>query len=454
MKLRNKILLYFSCTVIILSTIAFSAIYVFFAEYRKDEFRQRQKEKILLTIQLLNEYKEMAEDLTAIMDKLTIHDFYDEKMLIFDQQKDLIYQSVDDLPINNYVKMLNDLSPSTQSVIEQEEQYDLVGLYVVNNNTQFYGISKAYDAFGYSKLNFLKNSLISSFFIINGCVILIAFFISQKVSTPITRLSSALSSFKAGQPFQYQPVHNNTFELNNLNEKFIQLVQRTNEAFDFQKHTIHHISHELKTPIAILVSEMERLHKNVKDPAVKADLSQQIDKAKSLGTIISVLLEISKFESGNVQHITNFRIDELIFDNIEEVNILHPGFQFEVNYNPASVDENNLLINGNKMLIKQALLNLIVNCIQFADNEKAEIIIDAATPHQLKVQFINSGNTISKEEEKFMFNHFFRGENSFGKTGFGLGLVLTKKIVDLHQGEIEYKSSYQQNIFELTFPIS
>ena len=71
------------------------------------------------------------------------------------------------------------------------------------------------------------------------------------------------------------------------------------------------------------------------------------------------------------------------------------------------------------------------------------------------MQFINSGRAVSQEEQKFLFNHFFRGENSRGKGGFGLGLVLVKRIINLHHGTIEYAHADNQlNVFELTFPLS
>jgi two-component system, OmpR family, sensor histidine kinase ArlS len=83
-KIRNKILIYFSSTVIALSAISLTIIYILFYEYREEEFQQQQNDKIKYTIRLLAEYKEMSEELANIMDELTIHDFYDEKMLVFD----------------------------------------------------------------------------------------------------------------------------------------------------------------------------------------------------------------------------------------------------------------------------------------------------------------------------------------------------------------------------------
>ena len=107
------------------------------------------------------------------------------------------------------------------------------------------------------------------------------------------------------------------------------------------------------------------------------------------------------------------------------------------------------------MLIRQAIQNLLSNCIAYSSNSTAEIKIDCTLVDELKISISNIGNPVTKEEEKYLFSHFFRGENSRGKTGFGLGLVLTRKIIALNFGNIVYSNpSADLNVFELRFPLS
>src|SRR5690606_33701209 len=100
MNIKNKIIIHFSTTVIALTAVSFAIIYILFSEYREEEFQQQQNEKVKSTIKFLAEYVQMNEDLANIIDELTIHDFYDEKMMIFDTKKDLIFSSIDDLTIS------------------------------------------------------------------------------------------------------------------------------------------------------------------------------------------------------------------------------------------------------------------------------------------------------------------------------------------------------------------
>ena len=456
MKIRNKILIYFSTTIIVLLGVSLGAIFIIFSEYREEEFQQKQNTKILQTLFQLTKFEDYSKELAGIMDELTIHDFYDEKMLIFDTQKDLIFSSIDDLSITNYSIILNELSPANRWIETKVGNYDVVGVYVQHDNAGYYGISKAFDESGYSKIYFLGNVLSGIFIFMSAIVLAISLYLSKKIAKPITELSERLNRFDLGDTNTEElPVNESSYELKHLTERFNQLFKKTNEAFLFQKHTINHISHELKTPITILVSELETLLTYNDLDALKPVLNTQIQSAKSLGDIINILLELSKFEAGQTIKKKPLRIDDLIFDVVSELNSIHPDFIFDINYNSTLIDEHTLMIHANEMLIKQAFQNLLSNAITYGDTKQSSIVFDIVDGNNLSIKIINSGYVISKFEEKYVFNYFFRGTNSKGKMGFGLGLVLTKKILEVNHAVISYASSKNNlNIFEVKFPLS
>lgn len=454
MKIRDKILIHFSSTVITLMAISLTIIYVLFSEYREEEFQQQQNGKINTTIKLIEKFKKESATISYLIDQQDINDFYDEKLLVYDSNKHLIFASLDSLDILKAESILNRLSPTQRWIETKEENYDLIGIYAETNGHNYYAVSKAYDAFGYTKLYFLRNVLAIIFLFITLVVILISRFLSNKISGPITTLAENLNKYDPGtENVEELEIETSSDELKQLTQRFNGLLRRTNEAFVFQKHTIHHISHQLKTPISVLVSELERITKISRIEAVKPELENQIIKAKSLGGIINVLLEISKIESGQQTQNQPLRIDELFFDVIDELNAIYPDFHFEVNYVPDEIDENCLIINLNHLLMRQAVHNLLSNCISYSSEAKAEIKIDCSVNNFLKIQIINTGKPISIEEESFLFNHFFRGKNSQGIVGFGLGLVLTKKIVELNSATVAYSNpTVNTNVFEVRFP--
>lgn len=445
-------MIYFSSTVIILSALSLIIVFILFSEHREEEFQQQQFSKIKYTVGLVEEFEKVSAEVSSLLDKQDIHDFYDEKMLIYDNNKNLVFSSIDSLAIGKSDAILNRLSVSTNWIETKEDGYDLIGVYLENNSKSYYAISKAYDYFGHSKKDFLQKVLIGIFFATVVIVLLISFYLSNIISKPIAQLSEKLGNYDLSKENNRSlEIKTSTSELQHLSDRFNELLKRTNDAFSFQKHSIQHISHELKTPIAVLVSELEKLENHTDLNQIKSDIVHQTQKAKSLGNIINVLLQISKIEAGQEISKETIRIDDVIFDCIAELNSLHPDFNFEVNFTPAHFNENSLNIIANESLIKQAFLNLLINCINYTDNQRAKITFDGSTG-LLKILISNSGKTLSVEEKKYLFSHFFRGKNSQNQQGFGLGLVLSRRILSIHNASIEYVSEDRSNnIFSIRF---
>ncbi|HEX7584568.1 MAG TPA: HAMP domain-containing sensor histidine kinase [Prolixibacteraceae bacterium] len=453
MSIRQKILIAFSLVTITLIGVAFLSIYALFSEYRVEEFQQRQKERITNTLRLLTEVKNLDDKILKSLNRNTINDLYNEKLLIFDRNKKLIYTSIDDTPIPFPKAILNKLSEQKTWIYQKDGQYDVVGMTLTNLDISYYGISKAYDTFGYSKLNYLRDILISTFIGISVIIILVSFYLSRKLTQPIVNITRKINNYNFNA--EYTPIEfkDSKDEIAVLARQFNKLMKRMNEVFSFQKHAIHHISHELKTPIAILVSNFERIEKETNPESVQAWIQIQKEDTKSLSEVINSLLEIAKAESDHTLMQESIRIDELIFDVADELSSLYPDFQFSVEYSGAE-DEHSLVVLANVRLLKAAISNLMVNCAQYSNMNKAKIILSTQND-KLMIDFENKGPVISEAENQYLFQHFFRGESSKGKKGFGLGLVFIHKIMTIHGGAISYASKNNDtNIFTLSLPLS
>ncbi len=452
MKIRNKILIYFSSTVTVLSALSLVIVFVLFSAHREEAFQQQQFSKIKHTVGLIEEFGEISAEVSRLLDTQDIHDFYDEKMLIYDKNKKLIFSSIDSLDIVKSKAILQRLSVSNNWIETKEDGYDLIGVYIEHNFKSYYGISKAYDYFGYSKKDFLQKVLIGIFLAIVLIVMLVSFYLSNIIAKPISELTEKIGDYDLSND-ENQPlvIKTTTLELKNLSEKFNELLKRTNDAFLFQKHSIQHISHQLKTPIAVLVSELEKIEQHNDINEIKSKLHGQTQKAKSLGNIINILLQISKIEAGQEIAKKYIRVDEIVFNCIAEINALYPEFNFEVHFIPNNFSEHILNIEANEPLISQAFINLMMNAVHYSDNQKASITFDGSSA-LLKVVISNSGKTLLEDEKKFIFSHFFRGKNAQNQQGFGLGLVLAQSIFAIHKAVIKYHSEGDnKNIFSVEF---
>jgi len=453
MNLRTKIQFFFSIITVTLIGTVLLFVYTLFYNYRANEFQQEQIVKIQTTLKLLTEIQNIDHELIKSMDRITINELYNEKLLIFDWQKQLIYSSIDDTPILLKRLILEKLSPKDTLVGRKDKLYDVVGIYIEKDGKGFYGISKAYDVSGYMMLHYLKNVLILSFIGISLVLIVLLNYFSAKITRSILHVTRQIKNYNFEKIAEPIVTDNTKDEIALLVKRFNELMTKMNQSYLFQKHAVNHISHELKTPIAILVSNFEKIEKENDLDKIHELISMQKEDTKSLSDIINSLLEIAKVDSGKELLQTSIRIDELLFDIIEELTVINPNCNVSLDYTPSIEDEMKLIVKANQRLLKAAITNLLLNCSQYSADNIAKIVI-SVNENSLQLDFINKGAQLSVDEQQYLFQHFFRGGNSKGKRGFGLGLVFVHKILTLHKGQISYKvEGNNTNIFTMTLPI-
>lgn len=451
MKIRQRILINFSTLSISIIGFAFLLIFAVFSNYRREEYQQRIKDHTISTITNLSEAKQISHDILQSMNKLNINKLFKERTLLFNAKKELIYSSINDTKVKFSSEILKNLSPKIPLLESHEGDTDIVGVYFMFNKEVFYGITKAYDAFGFSKLAFLKNTLFVLFGIISAIILITSFLLSNQITQPIVSMAKALKNITINEEHQFLPIPNGRDEIYLLTIRFNELMKRLQDSFSFQKHAVHHISHELKTPISILVSNLERLESE-KDPIkLLIGIKEQKIDTHLLGEMVNALLEIAKVETYSKLSFQQIRMDDLIFDRVTEMKKIHPKFKFDVQFDKNIHSFNGLSIQGNLRLLEMVIQNLLINCVNYSSNHRAEISLKNQRS-KLIIQISNQGKNISDSEVSYLFQHFFRGENSQGKRGFGLGLVLVHKIMHLHSGEVSYESTQaNQNKFTLNF---
>ncbi|MEY2940894.1 MAG: Histidine kinase [Bacteroidota bacterium] len=453
MNIRQRILVYFSALSISVIGFAFLLIFTVFSNYRREEYQQRIKDHTLSTITELSEAKQLNQNVLQSMNALNINKLYHEKTLLFNGNKQVIYSSLNDTKISFSADLLHNLSPEKPVLESREGDTDVVGVYFVFNKEVYYGITKAYDVFGYSKLEFLKYTLLVLFGLISALILISSFALANQISKPIISMAAALKIINMETANHLLPIPETKDEIYLLTSRFNELMKRLQDSFSFQKHAVHHISHELKTPISILVSNLERLEKESDPAKIKTGITEQKEDTKLLGDMINALLEIAKVETHSNLTFQEIRMDELVFDWVSELKKIHPKFKFDVQFDEKIESVQGLSVQGNLRLLKMVIQNLLLNCVNYASDHRAQIYFRNQRG-KLLIQISNKGKNISIEEVPFLFQHFFRGENSQGRRGFGLGLVLVNKIIQLHGGEIQYESpSNALNKFTLFFPL-
>jgi len=432
------------------TAVSFFLIHTLFYNYRQEEFQQRIKDHTISSITTLGESEKFNQNILQALNEVSVNRLYKEKTLIFNQNKKLIYSSIDDTVIEFSNDILKELNDKKDVVESRENEFDVIGMRYIFNGKIFYAITKAHDVFGYTKLNFLKITLIVLFFVISGLILLTSFLLSKQITEPLVQMAAALKIINIETQNLHLPTPEIKDEIYLLSERFNELLNSLHSSYNFQKNAIHHISHELKTPIAVLVSNLEMVEMEKDPEKIKTELQAIKADSKKLGDMINILLDIAKVESQTHLNFSNLRLDELVFESIENSKKIEPTFILHFEIDENFENEEDISIVGNQRLMGMAIQNLVNNCLAYSNKKEAKIKLKKQLGH-IYLSFENPGNPISLEDQSQLFSDFFRGKNSEGTRGLGLGLSLVKKILDLHQAKIDYEYENGMNKFILRF---
>ncbi len=228
------------------------------------------------------------------------------------------------------------------------------------------------------------------------------------------------------------------------------IVRRQFKQSQQQQNFMTAITHELKTPIAITQLNLETLQKRTLSHEQQQKLiTITIQETSRLNSLCNNLLMTSKIEAGNYQpEIENFNLGELLNESVTDLKKHFPDRNF------IHEADDNIFFNGDKLMIQMAINNLLSNAIKYsARQEKIEANLKKHKD-EIILSIKDEGNGIADEEKKKVFNKFYRTGNEYSKgaKGTGLGLYLTKKIVEQHKGEISIAdNSPHGSIFEMSF---
>jgi len=240
--------------------------------------------------------------------------------------------------------------------------------------------------------------------------------------------------------------------------KFTQMGERLDNALkDLQdekvnlKNIINDISHQLKTPLSALIAYNDILknHENM-DMETKSKFinltSEQLDR---MDWLITTLLKYARIESNAVKYNKEIiPLSETIKYAIEPLKV------------SASEKEQHIILELNnegyylhdKKWIAESISNIIKNAIEHMDTKGEIKIILEETPLSVSISISDNGEGIEKSELKKIFKRFYKGKNSVNPKSIGIGLSLSKKIIEAHGGSITVDSELGKGtVFNIIF---
>ena len=442
MNIRTKLILQFSLIVASI-LIGFSvAVYLLSENYRREEFYSRLESRAISMARLLVTVKEVDKDLLRIIDRNSIYALYQEKILIFDQDYQLIYSSLDDFEVS-YSKELIDKIRQEEKIEFDQNGSEAVGVSYNKGKGKFVVIASAYDRYGRSKLQNLYKVLLIGLCIGILLGIMAGVFFSRQMLEPLAKMNDELSKISAGNLNIRVGEGTKKDEIARLAINFNHMLGRIESAFSIQQQFVSNASHELRNPLAAITSQLQLV---LAQPRSKEEyelvLQSLLDDAQALVNLTNGLLNLA--QSGIEKQQSLFiplRVDEALFAAQNELSKTHPNYHFLIEYDVMPDDESHLMVSGNEQLLKTAFTNLMDNACKFSADHTTRIGF-LSSGNFIEINFKDKGIGIPLKEQQQIFTPFFRGSNvtSLNK-GYGIGLSLCQRIVQLHHGTLHVESS-------------
>ena len=221
------------------------------------------------------------------------------------------------------------------------------------------------------------------------------------------------------------------------------ITKPATDAFKRQKDFIADASHELKTPLAVIMASADELKENNYVNNIKYE-------AERMKTLIASMLDLSKLESGVTK--STYK-EENLSKIIERVSLTFEAVAFEKKCKIVTNIEDNVKFNCSKDEIERLISIIVDNAIKHS-NDKAKININMfKDKHSIKIEVINSGDPITPGDEEKIFDRFYRGDKARSRKDnrYGLGLAIAKNIVINHNGVISASSSNGKTTFTILF---
>ncbi len=447
-KVRSAVL--FTALVAIILLASYVVIYLQSADFTKEEFYLRLEQKAISTYKLFIEKRDIVVDIEGDLD--AVNDITDERLLIFDLEHKLVYSSVNDNHISFSPELLKSIEHEKVIKYTHQEE-EVVGLFVTYKGKQGLVLASANDLFGKTKLQNLLYTLLFSYFSALFITAILSYFYVKQSFAPIDILNKQISRISQNRLNERVPVSKSQDELNQLATNFNNMLARIESAFTVQRSFIQHASHELRTPLANLVASCEAaLNKDLTTTEYRALIESLNEEHQNLVDLTNALLVLSKYESDNAEiGFARLRADELLFSTIENVQVIYPQHRFHFKFNESPQSENELTFMGNATLLEIALGNLLRNACKYSTSNEINIHLSSGSKG-VRFDIHNNGPTLENAEIEMLKQPFFRGNNVGQQKGFGLGLSIVNRILELHNGTLDYQKTNNMNTFTVVIP--
>lgn len=300
----------------------------------------------------------------------------------------------------------------------------------------------------------VKTLLLTSLWVFFAALVAV-YFLTERIIGPLKNMSRAAKAYATGNFDIRIPVQGSD-EVAELAIAFNQMADGMQSIEDMRRSFLANVSHDLKTPMTSIAGFIDAILSGAIPPEEQSEYLARIkNEVLRLSRLVRQLLDISRMQAGDRKlEITSFDVCEvarqIVLSFEKRIDEKGLDVQFEC-------DEDNITVSADKDAIHQVLYNLCDNAVKFSKDGGVYRISIKITGKKVTVSVYNEGQGIGIEDLPFVFERFYKSDKSRGldKTGVGLGLYITKTIMDAHRESITVSSEQGRwCMFEFTLPLA
>ena len=457
MAVRTRITLLFTLLVVAILTLVCASVYYFSYTNRIKDMQTRLANRAITTGRLLSQRSGFDEALSRKIDASTSMAMKDKVIEAYDSTNKLIYWYTDN-PADTLRAdraILDQARKGNDRIYFTQQRKDAIAVNYKDENVSFVIIAAAYDEAGSEKLRHLRLVLSLSF--IGGILISVigGYLFSISLLHPIKRIADEVNDISARNLTRRirSATADSKDEWYYLSDTLNQLLNRLQESFEIQGRFIANASHELSTPLTSISSQLEVALQRVRTIEEYRTMIQSVyQDTRQLSKLTQTLLEFARASgaAGGLE-IDLLRVDEILLRLPAEITKANSLYAVTLDFDRLPEAEEALLVFGNEDLLFSAIRNIVSNACKYSADHHAIVRL---TVHgsEILIAVEDKGRGIGEEEWEKIFQPFYRSDDG-SVPGFGLGLSLARRILQLHKGTIGVRSLLGKgSIFTITLP--
>lgn len=430
MKIRTKLALRITAVITAVMLIFVVLNYIVSTQVRETEFYVDLKKEGISRANLYFKAKAYNEE----MDKVDV--------FIYDKDYNLLYQDDDDFEISPYSHhILEGIWKTRENFTLNSGKYQTIGFIFSYQNADYIILVSAFDSYGHVKMNKLALYLLilSLASLLAACAL--GYFVAKSVLKPVAKISNKMKDITANNLHLRLLGYNQKDEFGELADSFNKALDIIESSFESQKMFVSNVSHELQTPLAILIGEIDlALLKDRTLEEYKQTLVNSHQDTNKLIKFLNGLLDLAKASyDERIISMSIIRVDEILLDARELILKANPQYNIEFLFNQDIEETPDMTFIGNEYLLRMAFANLMENNCKYSNNKTSNVKITSQN-NKITLLFSDTGIGIPENEIEHLFTPFYRGSNKSFTQGNGIGLALVKRVITLHKGSITLTS--------------